>query len=50
MSKLYTEKKCNHSFKNLEPKKSTIEFILNYSKSVNLMATKNLGETFVMKN
>ncbi len=48
MSKLYTEKKC--SFKNLEPNKSTIEFILNYSKSINLVTTKTLGKTFVMKN
>ncbi|APD07680.1 hypothetical protein UJ101_02179 [Flavobacteriaceae bacterium UJ101] len=48
MSKIYTERE--HSLKNSEPKSSTIQFILNYSKSIKLIKTKNLGPTFVMKN
>lgn len=48
MSKIYTER--DYSLKNLEPKNETIQFILNYSKSIKLIETKNLGTTFVMKN
>lgn len=40
MPKLYTQgsKKIN----NLQPKKETINFILNYSKALHIMKTKNM--------
>ncbi len=50
MSKFYTERECEYSLKKLEPKHSTLEFILNYSKSVEVIETKNLGPTFLVKN
>ncbi len=50
MGKLYTERECEYSLKKLEPRHSTLEFILNYSKSVDVIETKDLGLTFLIKN
>lgn len=48
MSKIYTKK--SYSLKKSEPKDSTIQFILMYSKSVECIKNEHLGEMVLTKN
>ncbi|MFV0530472.1 MAG: hypothetical protein ACK5MD_03445 [Flavobacteriales bacterium] len=48
MDKFYTKKE--YSLKKLKPKKSTVEFILNYSKAIDTVNIKNSELALVMKN
>ncbi|WP_162984921.1 hypothetical protein [Mesonia aquimarina] len=41
MAKLYLNQSPNKKVENLEPRKETIAFLLNYSKALNVVETKN---------
>ncbi len=49
MNYIYSKKDSNY-FKNQEPKKTTIEFILNYSKSIKVIKSKFLETVIVTNN